>query len=373
MMKKILFYIDTLGKGGLDKVVLDVANNIDFKKYDVTVMRRFPGGYYSDFLDKRIHKKANMPFVETCSETYNHIVRVLGDRLPRKLLHRIFIGNKYDVEIACGDGFAARIIGGSNNKKSKKILWEHMDVTLDESTATHFPPQKVRWFFDPFDKIVAVSKDCKEKFIEKYGYEDRIIYIYNPINVKEIQEKSLEFEPEEMREGFVNLLAIGRMMPQKAFLRLIDVFRKVGNEHCKLFIIGEGPEYDAIAKKIKDYELENRIILLGYKENPYPYIKKSDIFICSSIHESYCLVLAESIVLEKPIISTECAGPIELLDNGKYGLLVKNNEDALVEGLKYMIEHKEQREKYSLLCKERKSIFSVSQSIKEWEKIWNDK
>ena len=58
MMKKILFYIDTLGKGGLDKVVLDVANNIDFKKYDVTVMRRFPGGYYSDFLDKRIHKKA---------------------------------------------------------------------------------------------------------------------------------------------------------------------------------------------------------------------------------------------------------------------------------------------------------------------------
>ena len=56
-MKKILFYIDTLGKGGLDKVVLDVVNHMDFSKYDVTVMRRFPGGYYSQFLDKRIHKK----------------------------------------------------------------------------------------------------------------------------------------------------------------------------------------------------------------------------------------------------------------------------------------------------------------------------
>ena len=373
MKKKILFYLDSLNKGGLDKVVLDFVNHMDYDKYDVTVMRRFPGGYYTSLLNSQIKVVSNTFIDARKHPVYNHLIRVVCDRMPRKLMYRLFVHRKYDVEIACGDSWAATLIGGSTNKKSKKILWEHMDVTLDESTATHFSPQKVRWFFDPFDKIVAVSKDCKEKFIEKYGYEDRIIYIYNPINVKEIQEKSLEFEPEEMREGSVNLLAIGRMMPQKAFLRLIDVFRKVGNEHCKLFIFGEGPEYDAIAKKIKDYELENRIILLGYKENPYPYIKKSDIFICSSIHESYCLVVAESIVLEKPIISTECAGPIELLDNGKYGLLVKNNEDALVEGLKYMIEHKEQREKYSLLCKERKSIFSVSQSIKEWEKIWNDK
>ena len=82
-MKKILFYIDTLGKGGLDKVVLDVVNHMDFSKYDVTVMRRFPGGYYSQFLDKRIHKKANMPFKETCSKFYDHLVRVVCDRLPR--------------------------------------------------------------------------------------------------------------------------------------------------------------------------------------------------------------------------------------------------------------------------------------------------
>lgn len=372
MMKKVLFYIDTLGKGGLDKVVLDVVNNMDFEKYDVTVMRRFPGGYYSNFLDKHIHKKANMPFVETCSETYNHIVRVLGDRLPRKLLHKLFIGNKYDIEIACGDGFAARIIGGSTNKKSKKILWEHMDVTLDESTATHFSSKKVKWFFDPFNTIVAVSKDCKKKFIEKYGYEDKITYIYNPINVEEIEKKSCEFEPMEMDDNSFNILSVGRLMPQKAFVRLIQAFKKINNRECKLFIIGEGPEENKIIKKIKECGLEDRVSLLGYKENPYPYIKKADIFVCGSIHESYCLVVAESIVLERPIISTECAGPIELLDRGEYGMVVKNDENSLIEGLNLMIKDEVRRKKYTEACKKRKKMFSVLQSIKEWEKIWNE-
>ncbi|MCI9565743.1 MAG: glycosyltransferase [Eubacterium sp.] len=144
-MKKILFYIDTLGKGGLDKVVLDVVNHMDFSKYDVTVMRRFPGGYYSQFLDKRIHKKANMPFKETCSKFYDHLVRVVCDRLPRKMVYRMFVHKKYDIEIACGDAFAATLIGGSTNPDSIKILWEHMDVTKDISTATYYKALCQEW------------------------------------------------------------------------------------------------------------------------------------------------------------------------------------------------------------------------------------
>ena len=165
MKKKILFYLDSLNKGGLDKVVLDFVNHMDYDKYDVTVMRRFPGGYYTSLLNSQIKVVSNTFIDARKHPVYNHLIRVVCDRMPRKLMYRLFVHRKYDVEIACGDSWAATLIGGSTNKKSKKILWEHMDVTLDESTATHFSTSKVREFFSPFDKIIGVSKYCAQKFI----------------------------------------------------------------------------------------------------------------------------------------------------------------------------------------------------------------
>ena len=373
-MKKILFYIDTLGKGGLDKVVLDVANHMDFSKYDVTVMRRFPGGYYSQFLDKRIHTKANVPFKETCSKTYDHLVRVICDRLPRKLIYRMFVHKKYDIEIACGDAFAATLIGGSTNPNSLKILWEHMDVTKDISTATYYNEEQVQDFFGPFDKIIGVSKDCRDKFIEKYGFEERVSYIYNPIDIEEIDAKASQFVPEELDKEKFNILSIGRFMPQKAFVRLINVCTKLKEEglNFKLNIMGEGPEEKNIKQTIAQNNMEDFVNLIGFQENPYPYIKKSDLFVCSSIHESYCLVVAESIVVGTPILSTECTGPVELLDNGKYGMLVENSEDGLLKGIKTLVRDDMKLKHYKEMTKKRKSFFSVSQCINQWEEIFDE-
>lgn len=370
-MRKILFYIDSLSKGGLDKVVLDLVNHLDFDKFDVTVMRRFPGGYYSKFLDKRIHVKSNMPFESKVSQFYNHAVRVLCDRLPRKLVYKLFVRKKYDVEIACGDAFAATLVGGSTNKKSKKILWEHMDVTKDQSTATNYSKEQVKEFFGPFDKIVGVSRDCQNKFIEKYGFEERCMYIYNPIDVEQIMESAERFEVSEFDKSTLNVLAIGRFMPQKAFDRLVNVVKRLYDNGVDfhLNIIGEGPEQEKVRKMIKDYKLEDRVKLLGFKENPYPYIKAADLFICSSIHESYCLVVAESIVIGTPVISTECTGPIELLDGGKYGMLVENSEEGIYHGLQELITNPEKLKHYQKQTELRKSFFDVKTCVKEWEKL----
>lgn len=371
-MKKILFYIDTLGKGGLDKVVLDVVNHMDFSKYDVTVMRRFPGGYYSQFLDQRIHKKANMPFKETCSKFYDHLVRVVCDRLPRKMVYRMFVHKKYDIEIACGDAFAATLIGGSTNPDSIKILWEHMDVTKDISTATYYNKEQVEQFFGPFHQIVGVSKDCRDKFIEKYGFAEKVSYIYNPIDIEDIDKKSLEFIPDEYQKNEFNILAIGRFMPQKAFARLITVCAGLRDEGLKfkLNIIGEGPEEDIIKEKISELDMKDNIRLLGFKENPYPYIKEADLFVCASIHESYCLVVAESLVVGTPVVSTMCTGPIELLDNGRYGLLVENSEAGLCDGIREMICNPEKLSDYKKKTRERREFFSIEESMKAWDDIW---
>lgn len=372
MKKKILFYLDSLNKGGLDKVVLDFVNHMDYDKYDVTVMRRFPGGYYTSLLNSQIKVVSNTFIDARKHPVYNHLIRVVCDRMPRKLMYRLFVHRKYDVEIACGDSWAATLIGGSTNKKSKKILWEHMDVTLDESTATHFSTSKVREFFSPFDKIIGVSKDCAQKFIEKYGFENKVTYIYNPIDIEDIEIKKEE-EVESYDEGF-NILAIGRFMPQKAFVRLIDVTKSLYEKGVKfnLNIIGEGPEESIIKNKIDEYGLKDKIKLLGFKENPYPYIKNADLLICSSIHESYCLVVAESLVVGTPVLSTACTGPLELLDNGKYGMIVENSNKGLQNGIETLVTDKNLLKKYKSTALERKDFFNVNTCIKQFEKIFEE-
>lgn len=371
MKKRLLFYLDSLDKGGLDKVVMDVVNHMDFKKYDITVMTRFPGGYYSSLLNNKIKYITNTYINERNHKYYNHFIRVLCDKMPRRLVYRLFVHNKYDIEIACGDAWAAYLIGGSTNQKSKKILWEHMDVTLDESTATHYSEKKVKDFFGPFDKIVGVSKDCEKKFVEKYGFEEKTTFIYNPIDVESIEKKSNEHVEDLYEKGF-NILTIGRLMPQKAYLRLIDVVKNLYDKGVSfnLNIIGEGPQKDIIIKKIEEYNIGDRVKLLGFKSNPYPYIKNADLVVCSSIHESYCLVVAESLVLGTPVLSTKCTGPIELLNDGKYGMLVENSHEGLESGIEKMIVDKELLKYYRRMALERKTFFDIDKCINEFERLF---
>lgn len=369
-MKRILFY-GSLAEGGIGKVMVDLINHLNQSKYEITVMDRFPGAYYSNSFKTGIKVKHNVPFKETSSKTYNHMVRVICDRLPRKLVYKMFVHKKYDIEIACDDSFSATLIGGSTNKNSKKILWEHMDVTKDVSTATFYGEKEIKEFFSPFDMIIGVSRECAEKFEEKYGFEEKLSYIYNPIDIENI-EKMADYDYENcFKSGCLNIVSIGRFMPQKAFLRLIEVCRKLKQEGLKfrMVLLGEGPEKEKVESLVKEYRLAEEVVLAGYKDNPYPYIKNADLLLCASIHESYCLSVAESIVLGTPVISTECVGPNELLDYGKYGMLVDNSEDGLYEGLKLLIENTDLLEPYMAKMAERKKFFSLKECVDKWEEI----
>ena len=371
--KKILFYIDTLAQGGLDKVVTEILNNLNFDKYEVTLIRRFPGGYYTNFLDSHIITKSNMPFKEESSEIYNHLVRVLCDKIPRKILYKLFIRGKYDVEVACDDAIAARVIGGSTNKKSLKILWEHMDAMVNVSSATDYSEKKAKWFFDPFNKIIGVSNYCAKRFVQKYGFNQKVSYIYNPVDVENIKKRSNDFVPTELKKEIFNIVMLGALVETKGYLRIINVAKKIkkAGYGFQIFIIGEGNMREEIEEKIEKCGLKNEIVLLGFKENPYPYIKLCDLFVCGSYHESYCLAVAESMVLNKAILSTKCAGPIELLDNGKYGKIVENTEDAIFDGIINMIKYPEERKEYEKLLNDMNEIFSVDESVKKWEKIFD--
>lgn len=372
--KKIAFYIDTFNKGGTEKATLNLLNRLDTNKYDITLIRFFPEGEYNKYLRTEIKNKVRYPFglLFKWNKKLEHRVHWWGrnffDRISGKLAHKILIGDRYDIEVACGFYYPTKFI--SYSKKAKKISWVHMDYTIDKSSIGNFTKEEGQKFFGEMDKIVCVSHECEDKFNMKFDMKEKTVTRYNVVNTKEVIALS-EKEKIECGNNVPVVVAMGRLTWQKGFDRLLEVHKELIDKgiHHRLLIIGEGEDYDKLSQFIKQQNLKETVELLGYKENPYPYLKAADLFVCSSRHESFSLVVAESIVLETPIISTSCTGPKELLENGKYGMIVENSVAGLSDGLEKMLTDKSFREDMKEKTRKRKAFFCEENLVQEWEDI----
>ena len=168
------------------------------------------------------------------------------------------------------------------------------------------------------------------------------------------------------------LVTSRRLVSQKGYESLLEACNKLNKDNIKyeLWILGEDWARPKLEELINKYRLSN-IKLLGFKENPYKYIKQGDLFVCSSKNEGFSLVIAEAMILGLPVISTKCSGPNELLNFGQFGYMVENDEEALYEGLKEIINNEEKLKYYKEKSNERVEFFNYRNRIKIIENILN--
>ena len=128
------------------------------------------------------------------------------------------------------------------------------------------------------------------------------------------------------------------MTEQKSCDRLINAFARLSQDgiDCALWLVGDGGDKDKLQSLAKEKGLTN-VVFLGKQLNPYKYMKNADLYVCSSLYEGYNLTVAEALILGVPTLSTNCTGPCEILDNGKYGVIVDNSEDGLFSGIKDLL------------------------------------
>lgn len=365
--KKIAVYCDSMNNGGTEKATLDLVNNLPKEKYDITVIQLGPGGKYQKELAPHIKNKEILPFNSTKQWRLYWWSRRFYEKLPISLVHRLVLGNKYDVEIGCGYGYPTRLVAKA--KKAKSISWIHMDVSMDKNYVPSLSKEEGKEYFKGIDEFVCVSKDCAKKFNEKFGFNDKTTVCYNIIDAKKIRKKSLEVTEIQMDKKFCNFVSIGRLTWQKGFDILIEAIAPLikKNNNIRLYILGDGEEKGKLQGAISKNGLDDNIFLLGHIANPYPVMKQADAYICSSRHESFSLTVAESIILELPIVSTKCTGPVELLDNGKYGIMCECTEEEIRNAITLMISEKT-RKKYKEKVRDRKAFFSIEKSIAAWER-----
>ena len=366
MKKRILFLIPTLMHGGAEKVFVNLVNNLNKEKYDITLQSLFDCGVNKKFLNNTVSYKSNF------KKIYRGSTWIMKAFSP-KMLYKNLIKEKYDIIVSFLEGPTARILGGCPFKETKKIAWIHIEQkdkkTFSRSFRNYEEAVKI---YNQFDRIVCVAETVKEDFELLCSYKGQVDVLYNVNDTDNIVLKSEEEVTDYMFKSDVPVFcSVAKVTKTKGYERLINVHKRLIDEGYlhKIIIIGTGEEEEKINQKILEENLQDSFVLLGFKENPYKYMKKCDGYICSSFREGFSTAVTEALILGLATVSTDCSGAKELLgENNEFGIVVENSENGIYYGIKQMLEN-ENIKFFKEKAIVRGKMFSTGKTVKKVEEL----
>lgn len=372
--KKVLFLIESFIVGGAEKVLIDIVNNLDADTFDITVCSVYKHSVYKEY-DKSFEKpfKSNIKYrylINNRIKLLYVLFNYLLNKIPN-ILFQLFIGNKYDTVVAFYEGLPTYWVSQAQLKGCKKIAWLHTSTELSQQEKSKDELKKQEHYYAPFNQIVAVSQGVADSFTQLFSTLSNIKVIYNPINTAIIQEKAKQ--PISIEKKFYpTFVCVGRMAEVKGYDRWLRVLLKLKEKGYvfQSWIIGGGNR-NKYEQFVKDNQLSNYVVFLGHQDNPYPYMAKADWVACPSLLEGLSTVVLEGMALGKAIIVTDCPGMKELLRDNQYGIICKNNEEDLEKGIENIIHNGLLKDHYECYIKERSKNFTIVNSIKHFEKLFN--
>ncbi|MGL4740731.1 MAG: glycosyltransferase [Sarcina sp.] len=342
-MKKIIIVNDSLRVGGIQSSLVNLINNIDYTKYDVEL-----------FL-----------FNETIEYKFNNNIKILVARGPLKYISMsskeckkknfFFWGLRKLLAVACslfGSNSIFKMlfffeknlenydlaISYSNNVSSNSLYFGYNKFVLEKIKAK----EKVAWIhvnykdynlnnrinnaeYKKFNKVINVSEDMSKIFDSlNIISREKSLVIENLLPIKEIIAKSEEFN---IKFDKFTVVTVSRLDKLKQIDKLIKIIFNLKSQGYSMnfYIIGDGPERKSLERLILKYNLNESVFFTGYLSNPYPYIKNSNLYVSASKTESFGLSIAESVILQTPVIAYDC-GCFSKIINSKNGILVEKLE-----------------------------------------------
>lgn len=325
MKKKILFCSYSLDIGGIETGLINLLNNLDYDKYEITLILEKKEGLLFDRLNK------NVKVVEyRVSDCKNIFLRKFKN-LFKKLFWLVKNYHKYSFSCCFATyslpcNFLA-YFGSKNN-----VFYVHSNYKYiydEEGLRSFFDVRRI----DKFKHIVFVSNESKNDLCSFYpSIKDKSLVINNLINYKEIlsmSEEKIDFK--KTKETL--FVFIGRLEEHsKKLSKLINVVNELSG--VKLLIIGDGPDRKMYEKMIGN---NSNITMVGSKKNPYPYMKLADYIVLTSDYEGFPLVYSEAIVLNKKIISTIDVSDDFISIPNRFGYIISKNKDEMIEQIKSIL------------------------------------
>ena len=366
-MIKILFFIDGITGGGAEKVLRTLVNNMDQSKFDITVQTLEESDPTQYLVPGIRYKAINRCKTPLGLKLFHYWVRLCAEL---KWLYPLYIKDDYDIEVAYLECGPTKFLAGSTNKKAKKLARVHCDLEKKEGIAGR--TDQLKKHYQAYDQVVCVSENVKESFVRQFGSNPEAVLLYNVNDEGEILEKAFAFDAPRTKD--TNLVAAGRLTRQKGFDRLIEACAALKRDGYlfHLRILGEGPERQKLEQLILQNGLSDAVELLGFQQNPYPYLNATDLVVCSSRYEGFSTVITEALILGKPVVTTPCSGMDELLGDSEFGLITEDSVEGIYQGLKRMLEDAELREHYAQKAAIRGRDFSKEKLVKQTEQFFEE-
>lgn len=370
MRKKVLFLIPNLAHGGAEKVLVNLVNNIDKSKFDVTLQTLFDIGVNKEYLHE------NVKYIAGCKvliKGYTHLLKLFS---PEKL-YKHYIKDDYDIVVSYLEGPTARIVSGCTNPNTKTVSWIHIEQNTKAAIQTGFRDyEEAVKLYQNYDRFVCVSNTVRESVKSVIGISCPIDVLYNTnesdLIVKKANEKIVDVT---FDKDVYNLVSVAKIVPSKGYDRLMKIHKKLLDDGIKnhIYILGIGEEQEEYEKYLKDNHLEDTFTFLGFRDNPYKYVKNADLYVCSSRREGFSTAVTEALIVGTPVVSTNCSGAYELLgDNNEYGIVTENDEDALYDGIKKMLTEENLLQHYKEQAIVRGRRFSTEKTVKAVEDMLNN-
>lgn len=371
MKKNMLFVIDSLDCAGAEKSLVTLLSLLDYSKHNVDLMLFAHGKVLEELVPKEVNILQPLSYTEFTSlglrealirsivnteygmfsSRLKYSISIRKNKYNNAQKARVFWQNAsnvierntktYDIAISYAQGVPTFYVA-DKIKAHKKFAWVNVSYRLDEKEKK-FQQQ----YYDKYNSIIAVSNSTKDIFLETFpNYAHKIKVIFDINNADFIAEMAdLEKGYDDDFDG-LRILTIGRLANQKGYDIALNACMKlkVRGIKFKWYALGKGPLQEEIEKSIKEKSLSEHFMLLGVKSNPYPYIKNADIYVQTSMFEGFGLAIAEARMLNVPVVTTRFDAVYSQMIDGKNGLVVDMNADAVYNGILLLINDNELRE-----------------------------
>ncbi len=362
MKKRILICSHWMEIGGAERALLGLLYSLDYTKYDVDLYLCRHSGEFMSMIPPEVHllpedKHAASIAIPAKEALKKGCFVVLAGRTWAKFKTRLYERRHLTENSCVAIEYSNRYTYRSVKKINPDIVYDLAISFLEPHYIAAYrvqATQKIAWMhtdyshvgvdreegyrvWGKFDRIVAISADCGKAFMLTYPkLKDKLIQIENILSAELILKQAEAFDVmDEMPTGSINLLSVGRFCPAKNFDNIPEICAQLVQFglNVRWYLIGYGGCEEEIRRKIVEFDMQDRVVILGKKKNPYPYIKACDLYVQPSRYEGKCVTVREAQVLGKPVVITNYATAPSQLENGVDGIVVPMDNDGCAKGI----------------------------------------